>query len=200
MRNTGLSIKIKALRIRNGLSQEQLASIAQINLRTVQRIEAGESEPRGDTFKRLASALNVTLDELINWVEKEDKGYLMVLNLSALSYLAFPLFGIIVPMAIWMLKKDKIKHLAETGRRLINFQITWCLIIFISYIILMSGPLFGFSIVLNFSFFNLGGVEFLLISFIVIYYVLNVTYIVLNSIRSYYGKKVFYQPAVPFLR
>lgn len=45
MKNTELAQKIKELRTRKGLSQEKLAETAQINLRTVQRIEAGETEP-----------------------------------------------------------------------------------------------------------------------------------------------------------
>jgi transcriptional regulator with XRE-family HTH domain len=67
MKNIDLAKKIKELRVRKGFSQDELAETAQINLRTVQRIESGETEPRGDTLQRLAAALNVTSDELIDW-------------------------------------------------------------------------------------------------------------------------------------
>ena len=92
MKNNDLAKKIKELRTRKGFSQDELAETAQINLRTVQRIESGETEPRGDTLQRLAMALNVTSDELIDWAEREDNSFLVLLNLSALSFLFFPLF------------------------------------------------------------------------------------------------------------
>ncbi|WP_157488164.1 helix-turn-helix domain-containing protein [Dyadobacter crusticola] len=41
--------QIRALRKSKGLSQETLADIAGINLRTLQRIESGNVEPRGET-------------------------------------------------------------------------------------------------------------------------------------------------------
>ena len=128
MKNRQMAQKIKELRNRKGFSQEQLAETAKINLRTVQRIEGGETEPRGDTLKRIAHALNVAPDELIDWIEQEDKLFLVFLNISALCFIAFPLLGIIVPLAIWVLRKDKIKNINETGKRLINFQIT-CLLL-----------------------------------------------------------------------
>src|SRR5690349_14196497 len=119
MKNTELAKKIKELRGRKGMSQEELAEKSQLSLRTVQRIEGGETEPRGDTLQRLASALGTTPDELIVWTENEDKGFLIVLNLSALSFIAFPILGIVVPLSLWMLKKDKIKYVNETGKKLL---------------------------------------------------------------------------------
>jgi len=200
MKNTELAQKIKELRIRRGLSQEKLAETAQINLRTVQRIEAGETEPRGDTLKRIANALNVTADELIDWTEHEDKGLLAFLNLSALSFIAFPLLGVIVPLAIWILKKDKVSNVNEIGKRLLNFQISWCLMLFLGYgififcmVLHVRIPLPGISIL------NLGSMELLLLMILALY-LINGVLIIVNSIRSYSGKRVFYKPAFRFLK
>lgn len=134
MKTSNLSQKLKELRLRKGFSQEQLADSAQINLRTVQRIEGGETEPRGDTLKRLANALNITPDELIDWAEHEDNNYLVFFNLSALSFIASPLLGVLLPLALWFLKKDKIKNLNTIGKRLLNFQITWCILYYLPHI------------------------------------------------------------------
>lgn len=200
MKNTELAQKIKELRIRKGLSQEKLAETAQINLRTVQRIESGETEPRGDTLKRIANALNVTPDELIDWTETEDKGFLVFFNISALSFVAFPLLGIIVPLAIWILKKDKISNTNEIGKRLLNFQISWCLILFLSYATFFFSMIFHIRIPLpDISIMNFGGIELLLLMIPVLYLV-NIVFVVVNSIRSYNGKRVFYQPAFRFLK
>ena len=51
MKNLELSKKIKELRTRKGLSQEELSEEAGLSLRTIQRIENGETEPRSDSLK-----------------------------------------------------------------------------------------------------------------------------------------------------
>lgn len=65
-----LAIRVKELRNQRGMSQEFLAEESGLSLRTIQRIEKGESNPTGESLKRLANALNVSPDELIDWVNK----------------------------------------------------------------------------------------------------------------------------------
>ena len=65
MANTELSKRIKELRLKRGMSQDQLADISGLSLRTVQRVESGQNIPRGDTLSRLASALQVTIEEIV---------------------------------------------------------------------------------------------------------------------------------------
>jgi transcriptional regulator with XRE-family HTH domain len=61
-----LAKKIKEIRIKNGLSQEKLARLANVALNTVVKIEAGESKhPTIQTMAGIAKALNVSLDSLI---------------------------------------------------------------------------------------------------------------------------------------
>lgn len=102
MKNKVLAIRIKDLRNRNGFSQEELAEKTGLSLRTIQRIENGETEPRGDSLKRIATTFGVTPDEITDWQVIEDKNVLTMLNLSQLGFLAFPLLGIIIPLAIWI--------------------------------------------------------------------------------------------------
>jgi transcriptional regulator with XRE-family HTH domain len=201
MKNIDLAKKIKELRSRKGMSQDELAEKSQLSLRTIQRIEAGETEARGDTLQRLAKALNVTPDELIDWTESEDRGFLVVLNLSALSFIAFPMLGIVVPLALWMLKKDKIKYINETGKRLLNFQISWCILVMFFSIFPIVTQIFhiGGSIVKGFRIFNLGAMESFILM-VPILYAVNLVFIIVNTIRSYNTREVFYQPAIPFLR
>lgn len=200
MKNTELAKKIKELRTRKGLSQDELATTSQLNLRTIQRIESGETEPRGDTLKRLAKALEVTPDELIDWAEEEDTAMLMLLNISALSFIIFPLLGIIIPLVLWMSKKDKVKNFNATGKKLLNFQISWCIAFFLIYVLFFMAFIFHLKILPSSpSFFNLGGNESIILMMPVLY-VLNIILIVFNAIRSYKNKNVIYQPAIPFLR
>ena len=91
MKNKELAQRIKELRNRKGFSQEELSERTGLSLRTVQRIENGETEPRSDSLKRLAMAFDVSPDEIIDWTAQEDKGFLTSLNLSALSFFLLPL-------------------------------------------------------------------------------------------------------------
>ncbi|CAM4355336.1 Uncharacterized conserved protein, Tic20 family [Pedobacter westerhofensis] len=190
--------KIKALRNRKGFSQEQLASAAQINLRTVQRIEAGDTEPRGDTLKRISSALDIDPDELIGSAEQEDNGFLAFLNISALCFILFPLLGIIVPLCVWMLRKDKIRNIGKVSKHLINFQMTWSLVFFIYWAIFTSSIMLGFTMPLP-KIAGIGLPERIILIFMLLYQI-NIVIILINGVRSYSGQEVFYKPAIKFLK
>ena len=131
MKNAHLSARVKELRNKKGMSQEVLAEESGLSLRTIQRIENGDSNPTGDSLKRLSNALDVNPDELIDWTIKEDNKYLIFLNLSALTFLFFPMLGILVPFILWTSKKDKIKNINKLGKGLINFEITWTILLFL---------------------------------------------------------------------
>lgn len=57
--------RILAIRKSKGFSQELLAEQSGVSLRTIQRVEQGETVPRGHTVQALATALNVPLDALL---------------------------------------------------------------------------------------------------------------------------------------
>jgi len=59
--------RVKKLRLKNKLSQLQLAQKSQLDLTTINEIENGNREPMLRTIWRIASALNVTLSELFNF-------------------------------------------------------------------------------------------------------------------------------------
>jgi len=65
MESKRLAKRLKELRALRGMSQEYLADESRVGLRTIQRIENNESEPTGETIKRIAIALDVELSELI---------------------------------------------------------------------------------------------------------------------------------------
>lgn len=126
-----ISEQIRSLRKSKGLSQEALAEIAGINLRTLQRIETGNVIPRGETLRLLARALDVSVQELSESIQEttismeEDPGFLKLMNLSALTLWFIPFGNIVVPLVFWVLKRNKIHGVAELGKRIINTQIIW---------------------------------------------------------------------------
>ncbi len=200
MNSQNLAIKIKDLRNRKGFSQEQLAEESKLSLRTIQRIEKGESIPRGDTLIKLTQALGVTPDDLLEWTDIEDKGYLTLLNLSAISILIQPLLGIIIPLVMWILKREKIKFVDDTGRKLISFQITWILTLYIVLIIAFKGTFIPFNFSILNSFFNII-THFSIIGLAILFlYVYNIVFIIFNIRKSQKGLKNKYFPAIPFLK
>ena len=58
--------KISECRKNKGLTQEELADKAHINLRTIQRIENCESEPRGKTLNLIAQVLEIDINEILS--------------------------------------------------------------------------------------------------------------------------------------
>lgn len=200
MNHQNLAIKIKELRTRKGFSQEQLSEESKLSLRTIQRIENAESIPRGDTLMKLTQALGVTPDDLLEWTDIEDKGYLTLLNLSAISILIHPLLGIIIPLVMWILKREKIKLVDDTGKQLISFQITWAMMFYVVIIIASKGRFMPFNFNMLDSFFDLI-TSFSKIGLLILFlYLYNIVSIVLNIRKSQKGLKSKYLPAIPFLK
>ena len=126
--------KIKDVRKKKGLSQEELAESAKVNLRTIQRIENNESEPRGKTLNLICQVLEINAEDILDYGKQNDKNYLVYFHLSVLFGLIIPTGNIILPFILWMTKKDKIIGLNSVGANLLNFQITWTFIAFVFFI------------------------------------------------------------------
>jgi len=122
-------------RIKRGMSQEDLASESLLSLRTIQRIESGQTSPRGDTLKRLATALKVSVEELIDWDLPEDTNLVVLLNLVQLSFLAFPLLGVLIPLIIWLVNRNRVRDIDEVGQSILNFQASWSLLLFSIHVV-----------------------------------------------------------------
>lgn len=166
-----LGQKIVDIRKRKGLSQEELSGEAGINLRTLQRIEKGESEPRGYTLKSICQALEVDIEELYDYNKESDKSVLMLLHLSVLSFLLMPLGNIIFPLIIWITQKRKVLHVYEQGIDVLNFQITWSLV---TYPLMV---LYAIMKVMHYP-----GASFIIASYFGLY-ILNVFYTIINGIK-----------------
>ena len=191
MNNNYLAIRLKKLRNQRGMSQEALADESGLSLRTIQRIENNSTNPTGESLKRLSNALSVNPDELIDWTIKEDKKYLVFLNLSSLTFLFFPMLGILVPFILWTSKQDKIKNINKLGRDLINFEITWTILLFFIPILFLFLSKIGIleNLSLNMIFTITG-----------LMYIINLFYILWNMLRISNDQSVMYYPKIKFLR
>lgn len=117
---------IKEQRIRKGYTQEELASKIDTSVRTVQRIEKGEVDPRSFTLQAISEALDIEFDKLISFGHKnirtdkpkKDSLWIGLLHLSGLFILVIP------PIIIWMLKKNEVEGIRNHAIDVINFQIS----------------------------------------------------------------------------
>ncbi len=64
--------RIKELRARKDVTQEQLAEIAEINVKYLSKIEMGTKNPTLNVFIRIAKALDVDIEDIFNQLEIED--------------------------------------------------------------------------------------------------------------------------------
>lgn len=129
---------------------------------------------------------------------KENRGLLMMINFSALSFILFPILGIVLPLIIWLSNKKLINDLDKTGREILNFQMTWLIMLILWFLFIstklvslfQSGSIpSGISTVISMQAI---GLLFL--------YFYNFAFVIINAFRIDRGKELFYFPSIPFFR
>ncbi len=132
---------IKELRLKKGITQEDLAAKTDISVRTIQRIENGEVDPRAYTLQSIAVALEVNFEVLANCEpelsvadKKENSKWLPLLHLSGLFLLIIP------PILVWIWKRDDVKDIRKHAIDVINFQLSMSLYI-LPFVVFFSPPI-----------------------------------------------------------
>jgi transcriptional regulator with XRE-family HTH domain len=192
-----IGTRISEIRKLKGLTQEELADRARINLRTLQRIEKRETEPRGNTLKMLCSVLEINIEDIVDYGKKEDGKYLSYFHLTVLSFMLIPLGNIIIPSILYFTKRDKILDLNKQGADLLNFQILWTVFFSVSLtmgIALSFNPLIEKQVSATTSLHPLvylGG----------ILYLLNIVYpIIVSILVRKNSNKRYYFPLLKFIK
>ena len=62
-----IGLKIKIERVKRGLSQEQLAELADLSRPTIGAIERGQKSPTFNTLEAIAKAFEISIQELCNF-------------------------------------------------------------------------------------------------------------------------------------
>ena len=83
--------------------------------------------------------------------DPNEKQWGMFVHVAALAtLLGIPLGNIVGPLIIYLIKKDEFEFVADQGKEVLNFQITWTIIFIISAILILVGigiiMLIGFGI------------------------------------------------------
>lgn len=206
--NSTLGSTIKSIRSLKSISQNQLAEASGLTLRTIQRIETGETTPRGDSLLRIAAALNVSIQELTDSEMEENPGLNSSIVWSSVSFIAFPLLGFLIPLIVWLPKKGRFKGADFTASKVLNFQATILLIYILAPFI--AAIYLGQSI--DRVTIDANGVDGVLSPTkiaetiktmalpILFLWFLNLIMSIVNGFRTMNGKSVFYPPSIPFIR
>ena len=119
---------IRELRQKKGLTQEDLAAKTDISIRTIQRIESGEVDPRAYTLQSIAAALEVDFTVLAGSeteadesMDRESNKWLPLLHLSGLLLLIIP------PIILWIWKRDEVRNIRRHAIDITNFQLSMSL-------------------------------------------------------------------------
>ncbi len=147
--------KLKNLREKLFLTQEELSAKSGISVRTIQRIESG-SEPKGYTLKKLALTLDIPETDLLESstevLEEKTSEHiptenipdfqkLKLINLSSILFVIAPPLNILAPLLISFLFKQK----NVFSKQIISLQILWTILaplIFMGGILLKLGKSF----------------------------------------------------------
>ena len=132
-------LKIAAERKRKGLTQEQLADRSNITVRTIQRIENGQTVPRSYTLQTIAAVLDIPFSELIQndeetgsaanstniLTEADSKHFLEVLCLSCFSYIVIPFIHVFIPARMLKKSGETNPKVLVFAKKLIRTQLYW---------------------------------------------------------------------------
>lgn len=143
--------KLRDARVRNGYSQEELASRSRLSLRTIQRVENGENEPRGRTLHLICSTLDLEVKDLIEEDNVPDEvvdisyRYLILLHFAAALGQLLGFANVVIPFIIWTLRKEdeEARKFEEESLDLINFQLLWSILMVILIIVVFLFKLAG---------------------------------------------------------
>jgi len=131
-----LGRKIVIARKNKWLTQEQLAELTNITVRTIQRIESGESTPRAYTLKTIAEALDTSFEALqasqnknaappAPYNEENGKHFLQMLCLSCFTYLCIPFIHFLVPSYILKKSTEENPKVVAFARGVLRGQLYW---------------------------------------------------------------------------
>lgn len=153
---------LKQIREQKNLTQTELAEKSKLSLRTIQRIEAGNT-PKGFTLKTLADTLEIEPEKLIFPTETNPTERAKLINLSVLIGLIIPYGGIIFPLILTYKTADPKNK--ELGKSIVSVQIL--LAVLLSVLLIIS-PFLQKYFALRFPLFMVPLILFLCLKVIIV--------------------------------
>lgn len=147
---------VSQARKKRGLTQEELAELTHLTVRTIQRIENGKTTPRPYTLRTISTVLNIPFEDL-NALQNgqapdpvasdtdpaKAMHNLRLLCLSCFGYLVLPFIHFVVPLLLLSKMKDLPPTALAFGRRVLRGQIYWLLVL---HLLLLLTVAYNFSV------------------------------------------------------
>lgn len=148
MKNSSLSENLIYQRKLKGYTQEYLSEQTTVGVRTIQRIEKGETQPHLQTVKLLAVGLDIEVNDLlpIDNPNEEDIQRKWMLLLHGIPFLGLiiPFGNILFPLFLWIHKSNDNKTYEDHGRAVVNFHCSITLYFIISLLLFFPFPGYNF--------------------------------------------------------
>ncbi len=177
MKIASLSENLIYQRKLKGYTQEDLSEKTTVGIRTIQRIEKGETQPHLQTIKLLAAGLDIEVNDLLPIDNPNEeviqRKWMLLFHASPFFGLVIPFASILFPLFLWIHKSNDNKIYDQHGRAIVNFHSSMMLYFVISLLLFFPFP----------------GYNFFLTGFIVLFSIVmtikNIS-TALNSETSYY--------------
>jgi transcriptional regulator with XRE-family HTH domain len=192
---TGMALhhRIISARQQKGLTQEELADLSGLSVRTIQRIENGESVPRIYTRRVIADALGIQYEDLVKietpipeaaaqQCPSNDKHFLQLFNLSCFTYLVIPWVHFMIPSYLLKKQDNLQKETVELSQKLLRQQIYWVVMFHIALLLTLA-----YNLIRVYAFDNRDNPVSYLWPFLFMYF-LNAVIIFINASRI--GRKI----------
>jgi uncharacterized Tic20 family protein len=197
MDKTAIAKKIIHFRKLKGITQETLSEVTGLNVRTIQRIESGEVDPRLYTLKSIADALGVNLEELLPEPTQHELNQIAALHVTPIAFFFFPIIGnVMVPFIFWMLKREEVNGINKHGKDILNGQLTYSIIagllVAVQIVFLIVPAIFLGRFLLPLELYRYLPLYFLL--YLAISMVVFGIFPAFNAMRVYRGKEAWKYP------
>jgi hypothetical protein len=111
-------------------------------------------------------------------ISKDERTLAMLCHLLSFSFVVIPLGNILGPLVLWLVKKDEMAFVDRHGRAVLNFQITYTIVVLVAVLLVFVGV--GICILAALP-------------------VLHLITGIIGAVRAQDGRPYTYPMAIPFL-
>jgi hypothetical protein len=72
-------------------------------------------------------------------ISKDERTLAMLCHLLSFSFVIVPLGNILGPLVLWLIKKDEMPFVDRHGRAVLNFQITYTIVVLVAVLLVFVG-------------------------------------------------------------
>ena len=185
MDNLSLAKNLIYQRKLKGLTQQELSARTEVTVRTIQRIEKGDVNPHLQTINLLATALEIEVDDLLQLENPKEeaiqKKWLLLMHGTPLLGFVIPFCNVLLPLFLWIHKREDNSLYDNHGVKVINFHITVLLLYALAFVALLTVEKWGFV-------------------FFISVIPLCVLIVIANIIYAVKQHKCYYPLSIPFLK